>query len=160
MKKILSILSILLFFNCKKTNTELEHLIHNDSIQHWNYEWKRNYPDEFGETFGFNKNGDLLKYFYVKESGLRQIYWDDMENPYRWSIKSDSLLIDNAIHDIHQVYKIIHFNRDTIKLVNSKIKDTSLLLRVEKKFDVLIKTMPNTFLVNPKTKDTAWIFTK
>lgn len=162
MKKIiLHTFAFLFLLSCSERTPNLNYLNSKDSIQYWNYEWKRNFPDEFGETFSFNKNGDLLKYFYVKQSGLRQIYWDDIENPYKWSIKSDSLLINNAGHDIHQAYGIIHFKGDTIKLVNSKFKDTSILIKVERKFDVLIKTKPNNnFLIDSKTKDTAWIFTR
>lgn len=160
MKKNISILLFLFLFSCSNKNTvDLENLITNDNIQYWNYEWNRKYPDEFGKTYSFNKNGDLLKYLYVKKSGLRQIYSDEIENPYQWSIKSDLLFIDNEIYNIHEVYKIIYFSSDTIKLVNTKYKDTSILLKETQKFDKLIEIEPNDFVLDPKTKDTVWIFT-
>lgn len=160
MKKIIGVLSFLFLFSCSNRNTvDLENLITNGNIQYWNYEWNRKYPDEFGKTYSFDKNGDLLKYFYVKKSGLRQIYSDEIENPYQWSIKSDLLFIDNEIYDSHEIYKMIYFNSDTIKLVNMKYKDTSLLLKETQKFDKLIEKKPNDLVIDSKTKDTVWIYT-
>lgn len=158
MKKSIYILSILFLFGCSNRNTnDIENLITSNDVQYWNYEWNRKYPDEFGKTYSFNKNGELLKYLYVKKNGLRQIYSDDIENPYTWSIKSNVLFIDSEIYNIQEFYKVVYFSSDTIKLINVKYNDTSLLLKETQKFKTLIETRPSNFVINPKTKDTVWI---
>ena len=53
----------------------------NDGVEYWNYEWKRNYPYDYGKTFAFYKNGDFLDYLYIKQNGVRQIYREDVEQP-------------------------------------------------------------------------------
>jgi hypothetical protein len=154
MKKIsVFIFAVLVLFSCSEKTPDLIYLISKDSIQHWNYEWKRNFPDEFGKTYSFNKNGELLQYLYIKKNKKRVIYKNAFRNPKKWSVVADSSFVING-----DIFRIIYYNKDTIRLVNSRFNDTSLLLRTNTKFDVLIKTDLDDYILHPVSKDTVWIY--
>jgi hypothetical protein len=161
-RKIYLILTVLVIVvSCNNRKKQFENLLSTGNIQYWNHEWKRNYPNEFGETFSFSKNGNLLKYFYLKESGLRKIYSEDNEKPYRWRITCDSILQFYSAELIKtESYQILQFNNDSIKLIDLHSKDTSVLYKVKQSFNILVEMKPKKFMLNEQTKDTILILTK
>ena len=148
MKKTVLLLSIFIF-SCTNKQKEIEYFLCKDSIQYWNYEWKRNFPDEFGKTFSFNKNGNLNNYLFLKNSGLRKMYKEDVENLYKWSIHSDSILkIMDHKSNVFNTYVILKYSSDSIKLVDLEYKDTSFLYLEKKKFKILLEDKPKNYLIN------------
>lgn len=129
---------VLFLISCVDQRVEkIKYFIDKDNIQYWNYEWKRKYTNEFGQTFRFENNGILLKYNYVKKNSERQVYREDIKTPYKWWLNSDTLVISDGKSD--DAYRIVYFRNNTVKLINTKFKDTSLLLRVNEKFKIVIK---------------------
>lgn len=154
MKKIiLHTFAILFLLSCSERTPDLNYLISKDSIQYWNYEWKRNFPDEFGKTYSFNKNGELLQYLYIKKNKKLVIYKSALRNPKTWSVVKDSSLVING-----DLYKIINYNEDTIRLGNFRYKDTSLLIRTNVKFDIIVKNNQKKYVADPLTNDTVYLY--
>lgn len=158
MKKFL-LLFIFVFSSCSDRQATIEQLLTSDTIQNWNYEWKRNFPEEYGKTYSFNSNGDFLNYLYIKNNGVRKISVQDNENTYKWFVKRDSTLtIQNKKLNITDNYLIIKFNSDTIQLVNIKFNDTSFLLKEKKKFRIIFEDKSKNYLLHHRTNDTIYIF--
>lgn len=152
------LLLFLILTSCNHSVKELKNLTTNDSIENWNYEWKRKYPNEFGRTYSFNKNGSLLKYSYIKVNGLREIYWENLEKADTWTIGSDSLLkFHKYNNNVYEVYKIHMLSKDSIQLIDQKFKDTSFLIKEKKRFNLLIKSKPSNFVIDFDTKHTLWV---
>ena len=157
MKKIL-LAFIFVFPSCSDRQSKIEQLLTSDSIQNWNYEWKRNFPEEYGKTYSFNSNGDFLNYLYVKNNGVRKINLQNSEGAYRWFVTADSTLtIQNKKLNIFDKYLIIKYNSDTVQLVNLKFKDTSFLFKEKKNFKIVFEHKPKNYLLHKSSNDTIWI---
>lgn len=158
MKKILLVF-IFVYSSCSDRQSKMEQLLTSDSIQNWNYEWKRNFPEEYGKTYSFNSNGDFSNYLYIKNNGVRKIYLQNRDKTSRWLVTADSILtIQNKKLNIFDKYLIIKYNSDIIQLVNLKFKDTSYLLKENKNFKIVFENKPKNYLLRRRTCDTIWIF--
>tara|TARA_B100001105_G_scaffold253107_1_gene246004 strand:- start:992 stop:1471 length:480 start_codon:yes stop_codon:yes gene_type:complete len=136
------ILLTILCVGCKNTERELQYLICKDSIQYWNYEWPRDRADKFGFTFSFDKEGNVLKYSYNKQTNRRSLFSDHpvLDPSMKWNVSADSIF-----NLMGSSKKIVKYNQDTIYAIDLRTKQKIFYVRVKEALNITRRIEINTY---------------
>ena len=146
--KILNKCFIILFFiSCNNSeNIEIDLLDGNDYI-YYNDVSTTKFPRSLGNTYCFKKNGELYIFSYdLKLKTGRICDLENFNNPKKWSIEKDSIIIDN------KKFKITQKNQEEFLLIDKV--ETIILKREKDTFNINFFKKNNKFHITNKKGDT------